>query len=180
MKSKIEYDPDGFVVLNSIEWSWEHLKQTCFAEFVYEAKPRGSICHQYKVPRDILNEWIETEDWEIAKKSHWQRPFSYRIDSALAGLLQNIYHLKEIQKDVNDIPFEENEIENRVTITIDLKHKEGFIQHRKIVIEKYNILIKDEPDDFKHFEGHKEIRYKTIEYNESVHLKYKPVKEKAR
>lgn len=178
MKEKIIYEPEGFVVLNGIEWTWEHLKQTCYCDFVYEARPRGTICHKFKVPRHILNEWIETEDWEIANKSHWQRPISYRIDSHLAGLLQNVYQLKEIQKEVNDIPFEDNEIENRITITIDLKHKDdGFVQHRKIILEKYNILIVDEPDEFgqKYFDDHKEIRYKTVDYDENLTLKYKPV-----
>ena len=177
MKEKITYDPDGFIALNGVEWSWEHLKQTCYSDFVYEARPRGTICHKFKVPKDILNEWIETEDWEIAKKSHWQRPISYRIDSHLAGLLQNIYQLKEIQKEVNDIPFEDNEIENRVTITVELKSKDGFVQHRKIVLEKYNILIVDEPDEFgqKYFDDHKELRYKTVDYGESQTVKYKPV-----
>ena len=63
------------------------LKHHCYNDYLYEGKNRGVICSAYKLPKEILNQWIEEENWETDKKSHWQRPYSYRIDSALTNLL---------------------------------------------------------------------------------------------
>ena len=177
MKKKIEYDPEGFVVLNNTEWRWEDLKQACYSDYVYEARPRGTIVYKYKVPKEILNEWIQIEEWEKAKKSFWQRPISYRLDSNLAILLQNVFQLKELQLEVNDIPFEENEIENRVTISIDISKNGELIPHKKIILEKYKILIADDPYEWGHkvFQDHPEIRYKTVSCEEDLTIKYRPV-----
>ncbi|ELR70192.1 hypothetical protein C900_03877 [Fulvivirga imtechensis AK7] len=140
-KPKIVYDPDGSVVLDNIEWTWESLKHVCHSDFVFEGKPRGFICRKYKLPRDILNEWIESENWEYDRKSHWQRPYSYRIDSALNNLMINISHLVEIQEEVNDIEFDEKNILSRIKIDIQAKENDQWKIYKTLILEKYAVLI---------------------------------------
>jgi hypothetical protein len=53
MAKKIEYEYDGTVTLGNVEWEWEHLKQVCHSDYVYEGKARGHLCQKYKVPREI-------------------------------------------------------------------------------------------------------------------------------
>jgi hypothetical protein len=177
MKTKIEYEPEGQVILGGMEWNWDTLRELCFSDFVYEARPRGTICNRFKIPREILNSWIETEDWETAKKSHWQRPYSYRIDGDLSNLMQNIHKLCEIQKEINDIDFQSDNLLSRVTINIDIKDKDKFKKLKTIVIEKYKVIFQDEPDEFgnKNFDDIEEIRYKTEVKDESVTLMFSKI-----
>jgi hypothetical protein len=181
MTNKIRYEPNGHVVLGNQEWNWDTLKEICYSDFVYEAKPRGTIVNKFKLPKDILNRWIEFEGWETAKKSHWQRPFSYRIDSDLTGLLQNLSKLLEIQKEVNDIDFHPENLLSKVTLNVEIKDGNHFKKLKTIVFEKYKVIIKDEPDEYgyKAFKDTEEIRYKTEQTEEQVIVKFsKPAKKR--
>lgn len=174
MPSKIRYEPNGFVVLNNCEWDWESLKQVCHSDFVYEAKNRGVICNKYKLPKEILNQWIEQENWEYDKKAFWQRPYSYRIDDALTHLIQNVAKLVEIQKEVDDINFEKENLLSRVSINIEVKKADKFVKYKTFIIEKYSIKIEDDIDEFSNekIEHEDEIRYKTIEKPEEIMIKH--------
>lgn len=103
---KIEYGDRGNIIIDDREWDLQGLKQLCHSDFVYEAINRGIICNKYKIPRELLNEWIEKEDWEYDKKDFWQRPYSYRIDNAVKDLINNVQHLTEIQSEVDSIDFQ--------------------------------------------------------------------------
>jgi len=138
------------------------LKQLCHSDFVYEAKNRGIICHKYKIPRELLNEWIESEDWEFDKKDFWQRPYSHRIDNAVKSLINNVQHLTEIQNEIDSIGFQPQNLLSRVKIDIEYKSDNKFKSYKTFIIEKYIIKI----EDFDEFTGDKiefedEIRYKT-------------------
>lgn len=159
---KIEYGDRGNIIIDDREWDLEGLKQICHSDFVYEAKNRGIICNKYKIPRELLNEWIENEDWEFDKKDFWQRPYSYRIDNAVKDLINNVQHLTEIQNEVESIDFQSQNLLSRVKIDIEYKSDNEFKSYKTFVIEKYIIKI----EDFDEFTGEKiefedEIRYKT-------------------
>lgn len=177
MKNKIEYEPEGQVVLNGMNWNWDTLKELCFHDFVYEGRPRGIICNKYKLPREIMNEWITIEDWDTAKKSHWQRPYSYRIDFDLANLLQNIQKLTEIQKEVKDIDFQSDNLLSRITINVDINDNNQLKSFKTIIIEKYRIIIEGEEDDYGEviFDESEEMRYKVELNSEKTKVKFSKV-----
>ncbi len=179
---RIEYTENGGIIVNGVEWDIEGLKQLCHSDFVYEARNRGTICNKYKIPRELLKEWIETEDWELDKKNHWQRPYSYRIDDAVKHLINNVSELTEIQKDVNSIDFIPENLTSRVKIDIEFKDKNEFKSYKTFVIEKYIVKI----EDYDELTGEKiqyedEIRYKcNVKENEIVlqHAKIQQEKKK--
>lgn len=162
---KVEYDKDGSVVFGNVEWTWQSLKQVCHADFVFDNKPRGSICHRYSLPKEILNEWIENENWEKDKKSHWRRPYSYRIDSVVNELITNSSRLLEIQNEVNDVKFDEESKLSRVSIKIEVNEGSSIKVYKTIILEKYAVLVEGIKE---HYNGEtftisddtKEIRYK--------------------
>ena len=177
MKKKIEYDPEGSVVLENVEWTWESLKQVCHSAFVHDAKARGHICNQYKVPREILNEWIDYENWEYDKKSFWQRPYSYRIDSALNELINNVNKLAEIQEEVKDIDFEPDRILSRVKINIQIKEDGKWKELKTLLMEKYSVVIEGISDyigteEIVIAEDSEEMRYKTSITEEEILIRY--------
>ncbi|KRD58696.1 hypothetical protein ASE40_20505 [Flavobacterium sp. Root935] len=160
--AKIKYGDFGTIIINNREWDLQGLKQLCHSDYVYEAKNRGIICNKYKIPRELLNEWIESEDWEFDKKDFWQRPYSYRIDNAVMSLINNVQHLTEIQNEVDTIDFQPENLLSRIKIDIEYKSENEFKSYKTFVIEKYIIKI----EDFDEYTGEKiefedEIRYKT-------------------
>ena len=176
---KIEYRNQGSIIINGVEWDEEGLKQLCHSDFVYEARNRGIICNKYKIPRELLNEWIESEDWEFDKKDFWQRPYSYRIDDAVKTLINNVQHLTEIQKDVDTIKFEPQNLLSRVKIDIDYKQDKDFKSYKTFVIEKYVIKI----EDFDEFTGEKieyedEIRYKTTVTENEILIRHAKIQKR--
>ncbi|WP_426473858.1 hypothetical protein [Chryseobacterium balustinum] len=176
---KIEYRNQGIIIINGVEWDEEGLKQLCHSDFVYEARNRGVICNKYKIPRELLNEWIENEDWEFDKKDFWQRPYSYRIDDAVKSLINNVQHLIEIQKDVDTIKFEPRNLLSRVKIDIDYKQDKNFKSYKTFVIEKYVIKI----EDFDEFSGEKieyedEIRYKTTVTENEILIRHAKIQKR--
>lgn len=158
---KIEYTEYGSIIANGVEWDIDGLKQVCHSDFVYEARNRGTICNKYKIPRELLNKWIETEDWVFDKKDHWQRPYSYRLDSAIKDLIKNTVELTEIQEEVDTIDFQPENLVSRVKVDIQFKSDNEFKSYKTFVVEKYIVKI----EDYDNFTGEKiefedEIRYK--------------------
>ena len=177
--SKIEYGNHGSIIINGVEWDGEGLKQLCHSDFVYEARNRGIICNKYKIPRELLNGWIENEDWEFDKKDFWQRPYSYRIDDAVKSLINNVQHLTEIQKDVDTIKFEPQNLLSRVKIDIHYKQDKDFKSYKTFVIEKYVIKI----EDFDELTGAKieyedEIRYKTTVSENEILIRHAKIQKR--
>lgn len=176
---KIEYGQHGNIIIDNREWDLEGLKQLCHSDFVYEAKNRGIICNKYKIPRDLLNEWIVNEDWEFDKKDFWQRPYSYRIDNAVKALINNVQHLTEIQNEVDSLDFQPENLLSRVKIDIEYKSNNEFKSYKTFIIEKYIIKI----EDFDEFTGDKiefedEIRYKTKLTENEILIKHAKVQKK--
>lgn len=159
--SKIEYTDRGGIIINGAEWDIEGLKQLCHSDFVYEAKNRGTICNKYKIPHELLNEWIETEDWVFDKKDFWQRPYSYRIDDAVKRLINNVSKLAEIQNEVNTIDFEPENLISRIKVDIQYKSDNKFRSYKTFVIEKYIVKI----------ESYDELTEKIVEYEDEIRYK---------
>lgn len=177
--AKIEYGQNGSIIIDNREYDLEGLKQVCHSDFVYEAKNRGIICNKHKIPRELLNEWIETEDWEFDKKDFWQRPYSYRIDNAVKQLINNVQLLTEIQNEVETINFEPENLLSRVKIDIEYKSDNKFKSYKTFIIEKYIIKI----EDFDEFTGDKieydkEIRYKTNLTENEIIIKHAKIQKK--
>ncbi|AIM37572.1 hypothetical protein KO02_13410 [Sphingobacterium sp. ML3W] len=180
--SKIQYDPKtNTIVVNGIAWDLDGLKQICHSDFVYEARNRGVICNKYKIPRELLNEWIESEDWEFDKKNHWQRPYSYRIDSAVTQLIRNVSNLTEIQQEVDTIEFHPENLLSRIKLDIEFKEQGEFRSYKTFVIEKYTVKI----EDYNEWNGEKieyedEIRYKTSLDENQIIIKHGKVQKPKR
>ena len=177
--AKIEYDQHGGVTINGVEWDLDGLKQLCHSDFVYEGKNRGVICNKYKIPRVLLNEWIENEDWEFDKKDFWQRPYSYRIDDAVRTLINNVQHLVEIQSEINTIKFEPQNLVSRVKIDIEYKSDDTFKSYKTFTIEKYIVKI----EDYDEFTGDKieyedEIRYSTSLAEDEIIIKHAKIQKR--
>lgn len=162
MKNKIVYDPEGSIILGNQEWTWESLKQACYSDYVLEARPMGTVANKYKVPKEIVSKWIKDEEWEYARKSHWQRPYSYRIDSHVTGLIQSATKLIEIHQTVNDIDYKEENLQMRVKVDIEILDKGKIKKLKTITLEKYKIIFPATyEDDIKLFDEYDELRFKT-------------------
>jgi hypothetical protein len=163
--SKIKYQYGECVILGGVEWLWDDLKQVCYFDFVCEDKARGFLINKYKLPREILNDWIINENWEYDKKSYWQRPYSYRIDGALNDFLKNISKLVQIQNEVDDIDFDKKHLLSRIKIDIEVKHDKQFKKYKTFILEKYSVIIEDfeDEDSVEKTQFNEEIRYKAIE-----------------
>ncbi|QQD14358.1 hypothetical protein [Sphingobacterium sp. UDSM-2020] len=173
--SKVQYDlKTNTIIVNGVEWDLDGLKQCCHSDFVYDARNRGVICNKYKIPRELLNEWIESEDWELDKKDFWQRPYSYRIDDAVKGLIRNVSKLTEIQQEVNTIEFHPENLLSRIKIDIEFKEKEEFKSYKTFVIEKYIVKIEEDYDEWtgEKIEYEDEIRYKTFLDENQIIIKH--------
>jgi len=181
MRKEIKYEPNGFITIGDTEWTWESLKQQCYSDYVYEDKTIGRIAYKYKISKEIISEWANNEQWELAKRTHWKRPYSYRIDGVLAFLLQQISKLHESQKYVHEHngkdDFEFNSCENKVTINIETHDKNGSNQIHKIILEKHKVIVNPIYDEYgeKVVEEHEEMRYKVIKGFNEVTVKYRPV-----
>lgn len=176
---KVEYTENGGIIVNGVEWDIEGLKQICHSDFVYEAKNRGTICNKYKIPRELLNEWIETEDWVFDQKDFWQRPYSYRVDDAVRQLINNVSKLTEIQKEVDTIDFTPENLISKVRVDIQFKSDNKFKSYKTFVIEKYIIKI----EDYDEFSGEKiefedEIRYKCKVKESEIILQHAKIQKK--
>lgn len=172
--SKIKYDQNtNTIIVNGIEWDLDGFKQLCHSDFVYEARNRGVICNKYKIPRELLNEWIESEDWEFDKKDFWQRPYSYRIDDSVKQLINNVHKLTEIQQEVDTIEFDPKNLLSRVKIDIEYKDKDKFKSYKTFVIEKYVVKIEECKEwTSAKIEYEDEIRYKTSVDENQVVIKH--------
>lgn len=175
--SKWQYTNNGSVLIGDTVWDVEGLKQLCYSDFVYAGKNRGVICNKYKIPRELLNEFVESEDWEFDKKSFWQRPYSYRIDDALQHLLNNVVKLDDIQKEVDDIETDPKNLISRIKIDMEVKSEGEFQTYKTFILEKYIVKV----FDYEEFTGERidyddEIRYRVNSTENQVliqSLKYK-------